>query len=73
MRGAITGLLLTGALWGLLLLAYVGIELVRGHAPFAMFTWDPAGRYITITIAVVLALGAGVGLASERVQSRRGD
>lgn len=70
MRGAIKGFLITAGLWGLLSLAYVGIELVRGHAPFAMFTWEPGGKFITITVGIVLALGAGVGLASDRIQSR---
>lgn len=70
MRGAIKGFLITAGLWACLLLAYILIEKVRGHAPFAMFTWEPGGKFVTFTILLVLALGTGVGLASDRIQSR---
>jgi hypothetical protein len=71
MRGAVKGLLITAGIWVFLVLAYMGIEKVRGHVPFAMFTWEPGGKYITITIALVLALGAAIGLASDRIQAER--
>lgn len=72
MRGGMKGFLVTGALWVFLLLAYMGIELVRGHSPFAMFTWEPGGKYVTLTVLSVLALGTGVGVASDRVRMRMG-
>lgn len=70
MRGGMKGFLITAALWLFLLLSYMGLELARGHDPLAMFTWNPGGRYVTITIALVLALGAGLGAASDRVRER---
>lgn len=70
MRGAVKGLLITGALWVFLALAYAGIEAVRGHAPFAMFAWEPGGKFVTFTILLVMGLGAAIGLASDRIQAR---
>ena len=72
MRGGMKGFLITAGLWAFLLLAYMGIEIVRGHSPLAMFAWNPGGRYVTITITAVLALGTGLGIASDRVRSRMG-
>jgi hypothetical protein len=72
MRGATKGFLITAGIWVLLLLAYAGIETVRGHAPFAMFTWNPGGKFVTATVLLVLALGTAVGVASDRIQSRSG-
>ncbi|MFZ5816446.1 MAG: hypothetical protein ACOY93_14285 [Bacillota bacterium] len=70
MRGAIKGFLVTAVIWVFLLLAYVGIEAVRGNG-LKMFTWEPGGKYVTITVALVLALGTAVGLASDRIQKSR--
>lgn len=72
MRRALWGVLITGGIWVFLLLAYVAIEAVRGHAPTAMFAWEPGGKYVTITVLLVLGLGGAVGLASDRIQSRGG-
>jgi len=72
MRGAVIGFLVTAGLWVFLVLAFVGIELFRGHAPFAMFTWEPGGKFVTFTVLLVLALGTGIGLASERIRARSG-
>jgi len=72
MRGGVVGFCITLGLWVMLLLAYVGIETIRGHDPFAWFAWVPGGRYVSITVAVVLALGTGIGIASDRVRSRTG-
>ncbi len=72
MRGALIGFLTTAGLWVALILAFVGIELFRGHAPFAMFVWEPGGKFVTFTMLLVLALGTGVGLASDRIRSRSG-
>lgn len=72
MRGAAKGFLITAGIWVLLLLAFMGIETVRGHGPVAMFTWEPGGKYVTITVLLVLGLGTAIGLASERIQSRTG-
>jgi len=72
MRGGAIGFLITLGLLVLLILAYVGIEALRGHDPFAWFAWVPGGRYVTITVAVVLALGTGIGIASDRLRTRAG-
>lgn len=72
MRRTMWGILITAGLWVFLMLAYVGIEAVRGNAPFAMFTWEPGGKFVTFTITLVMMLGAGVGYASDRIQSRSG-
>lgn len=72
MRKALLGVLITAGLWVFLLLAYVGIEAVRGHSPTAMFVWEPGGKYVTFTMLLVLGLGGAVGLASDRIQSRKG-
>lgn len=71
MRGALKGLGITAGVWLLLLLAFIGIELVRGNAPFAMFAWEPGGKFVTFTIGIVLALGAAIGLASDRIQASK--
>lgn len=70
MRGTVWGFLITLSLWGALVAAYAIIELVRGHVPFAMLQWDLGGKFLTITILLVLALGAGIGFASDRIRSR---
>lgn len=70
MRGGTKGFLITAALWLFLLLSYMGLELARGHDPLAMFAWNPGGRYVTITVALVLALGTALGVASDRVRER---
>ncbi|MEW8978012.1 MAG: hypothetical protein AB2385_06360 [Symbiobacterium sp.] len=72
MRGGLIGFLVTLGIWVVLLLVHMGMEAVWGRSPFAVFTWDPTGRYVAITVAVVLALGTGVGIASDRVRSGTG-
>ncbi len=70
MRGGLLGFLITLAGWVLLALVFMGIELLRGQSPAAMFAWNPGGRYIAITVACVLALGAGIGVASDRMRRK---
>lgn len=72
MRGTLVGLLLTALLWGALVGMYALIELIRGNVPFAMLQWDMGGKYLTVTILLVLALGAGIGFASDRMRRRIG-
>jgi|GEM_PF-1800401 len=68
MSGMVKGFLITLALWAGLVGAYAGIELVRGNTPFAMLHWDVGGKFVTIVILLVLALGTAVGYASDRIQ-----
>lgn len=70
MSGAAKGFLITAGIWVLLLLAFMGIEALRGHVPFAMFTWNPGGKYVTSTILLVLGLGTALGYTSDRIRSR---
>jgi hypothetical protein len=65
------GLLLTAAVWGALIVMYLIIEFLMGDRPFAAFeTWGPSARFITFTVTGVLALGAAVGYASDKVRAR---
>ena len=52
-------------MWVLLALVHMAIELLGGRSPLAMFAGIPGGRYIAITVAVVLALGTAIGVASR--------
>lgn len=72
MKRTMLGLGVTAAIWAALIGAYAGIELVRGHVPFAMLQWEVGGKFITIVILMVLALGGGIGFASDRIQRRMG-
>lgn len=72
MRRTLLGLGITAAIWAALVTAYALIELVRGHMPFAMLHWDVGGKFVTIVVVMVLALGAGVGFASDQIQRKMG-
>ncbi|HYG58351.1 MAG TPA: hypothetical protein VD902_09860 [Symbiobacteriaceae bacterium] len=72
MRGALIGLALTGLVWAVLTGMYAMIEAIRGNVPFAMLQWDMGGKYLTLTILSVMALGAGIGYASDRMRRRVG-
>lgn len=72
MRGTLVGVLLTAFVWGALVGMYALIEFVRGNVPFAMLHWDMGGKYLTITILFVLALGGAIGFASDRMRRRVG-
>jgi apolipoprotein N-acyltransferase len=70
MKGTLVGLLLTAAMWIVLVGLYAGIEWVRGHQPFAMFQWHIGGKFVASTVLLVLGLGAVIGYTSDRI--RRG-
>lgn len=72
MRGGVRGFLITLGVWVLLALVHVALELLGGRNPLAVFERDPVGRFIAITVALVLALGAAIGAASQRLRQRRG-
>lgn len=72
MSRTLLGFLITAGLWILLVAAYSGIELARGHVPFALLRWEVGGKFIFIVVVVVLALGTLVGYASDRIQQRQG-
>jgi len=71
-RGVLLGFLITLGMWLFLALAHMAMELAGGRSPLAAFTRDAGGRYIAVTVAVVLALGTGIGIASERVRRSGG-
>lgn len=70
MSGTIRGFLLTLGAWVLLVGNYAVIEAVRGHRPFAMLQWENGGKYLLLTVLAVLALGTGIGYASDRIGRR---
>jgi hypothetical protein len=70
MKRMLQGLAVTALIWAALIGAYAGIELVRGHQPFAMVQWELGGKYLTIVILFVLGLGAAIGYASDQIQRR---
>jgi uncharacterized membrane protein len=70
MKGTLKGFLFTAAAWVVLCCMYSIIELLRGHLPFEMLTWGYGGKFITISILFVLALGTGIGYSSDRIQER---
>lgn len=70
--GAAKGFVITLALWVALLGANSLVEMARGHHPFAMFQWNMGGKFVTIVMIVVLALGTAVGMASDSVRRRMG-
>lgn len=72
MKRTLWGVLITAAIWALLIGAYAGIEVVRGHVPFAMFRWEQGGWFLSLSILAVLAMGGAIGLASDRIQKRIG-
>ena len=72
MKRTMLGLGVTAGIWAALVGAYALIELVRGHVPFAMLQWEVGGKFITIVVLLVLALGGGIGFASDRIQRRMG-
>lgn len=72
MKRTLLGLGITALVWVPLVGAYALIEWIRGNVPFAAMQWDVGGKFITFTIALVLALGAGVGYASDRIQKKMG-
>ncbi len=72
MSGTVRGFLITAALWAALIGAYAVIELVRGHVPFAMLQWNVGGKFITLTVLSVLALGTLIGYVSDQMQHRNG-
>lgn len=71
MSGAVRGFLITAGLWAALIAMYSIIEVLRGHLPFAMLQWEVGGKFITLVISAVLALGTGVGIASDRIARRQ--
>lgn len=72
MKGTLIGLGITALIWAALVGAYAAIELVRGHVPFAMLQWELGGKFLTITVLFVLALGGAVGFASDRIRRQQG-
>ena len=70
MKNTVKGFLLTAAAWVVFTCMYSIIELLRGHLPFEMLKWSVGGKFLTITILFVLALGTAVGYASDRIQER---
>lgn len=71
-KRTLLGLGITALMWVPLVGAYAVIEWIRGNVPFAMMEWDVGGKYVTITILFVLALGAAIGFASDRIQRKLG-
>lgn len=70
MHGGVRGFLITLGIWVFLTLTHMTIEWIGGRSPLAMFAREPRARYIAITVAVVLALGTAIGVASDRVRRR---
>lgn len=65
------GLLLTAAAWVVMIAVYLLWEVVLGDRPFAAFdVWGPSARFITFTVVGVMAMGALVGVASDKVRAR---
>lgn len=71
MSGTLKGFLITLGVWALLAGGYALIELLRGNVPFALFEWNAGGRFIIFTVLLVLALGTGIGRASDKIRSGR--
>lgn len=70
MSGTLRAFLITAAIWVALVAAYSAIELVRGHMPFAMLEWNAGGKFITLTVLSVMALGTAVGYAGDQIRRR---
>lgn len=71
MTGAAKGFLLTALGWLLLIGAYAAIQLAMGSTPFGLLRWEVGGKFITIVVVSVLALGTAVGYAGDRVRRRQ--
>lgn len=72
MSGAGKGFMITLGLWVALVGTSSLLEVARGEAPFAMLHWDVGGKFVLATFLFVLALGTGVGIASDRIRARNG-
>lgn len=72
MKRTLMGLGITALIWVPLIGAYAVIEWLRGNVPFAGMEWDVGGMFVTFTILLVLALGAAIGYASDRIQRKMG-
>lgn len=70
MKHTLRAFLITGGLLAALVAAYALIEFLRGHVPFAYIEWALGGKFLTITFAVILAIGTLVGYASDVIQAR---
>jgi apolipoprotein N-acyltransferase len=71
-KRTLLGLGITALIWVPLIGAYAVIEWLRGNVPFAGMEWDVGGMFVTFTILLVLALGAAIGYASDRIQRKMG-
>jgi apolipoprotein N-acyltransferase len=71
-KRTLMGLGITALIWVPLIGAYAVIEWLRGNVPFAGMEWDVGGMFVTFTILLVLALGAAIGYASDRIQRKMG-
>lgn len=72
MNGSVKGFLWTALGWALLIGAYAGIELVRGNMPFVLLEWNKGGKFITIVVVSVLAIGTAVGYAGDQIRKQQG-
>jgi len=72
MKGTVLGFVLTLGAWAVFAAMYSLIELARGHVPFEMFRWEAGGKFVAITVVVILAIGTAVGYASDRIRAKQG-
>lgn len=72
MSGALRGFLITALLWIMLAAFYSLLELAMGRMPFAMFDLSGNGKFVVFTVLLVLLIGTGVGLASDRIRATKG-
>jgi uncharacterized membrane protein len=70
MKGTMKGFLMTAGAWVVIVSMYSIIELIMGDVPFAMLKWSVGGKFVTLTILFVMALGTAIGYASDRIQER---
>lgn len=72
MKGTVRGFLLTSGTWVAFAAMYSLIELARGHVPFEMFRWETGGKFVTITVLLVVGIGTAIGYASDQIRAKLG-